>query len=84
VPENRMFPKESVVVLNTVLNAAALARDFLHSTFLSLKLTENSRAVYHLLCYLTMMDQCHDVFQTPWKAPKGVEYALGRIASEGE
>jgi hypothetical protein len=27
VPENRMFPSESVVVLNAVLSAAALARD---------------------------------------------------------
>ena len=27
VPENRIFPWESVVVLNTVLSAAALARD---------------------------------------------------------
>ena len=27
MPENRMFPQESMIVLNTVLSAAALALD---------------------------------------------------------
>jgi hypothetical protein len=30
VSENRTFPKESVVVLNTVFSTAALARDYLN------------------------------------------------------